>query len=403
MGTGKLIGIDDGTIDGNAGGNYFCLQKFIAVATGNCIEVRLKTSASGNVKVAVYAADGGSGNPGTRLASLDTSTAVVTGWNILMLEAPCSLVSGTAYWLAVNVSADEIMGYDNDDSAGYAFKAYTFLNFAFPDPCPDIDGSGWARSTLVTFYLAGWGIPVLSPSSISQPMGYGLPGLNLKINPLNTVQAVACGVPTVSTYKIVIAVQGISLILSCGTLSLRYLQDILPQSIIQSVSSGTPWIGIFGFIRPQSIVQQISISSPAILKYVWHVILDGQYSTETPAVNRAYVIGRDQCGNPVYGTAIDSAELDLVGERLDFQQELAIPTSSQVASMASAVLSKMRLTRSMGIIFMPPNCGQELFDVVQISDSSANQSNVKFRVIGIRFQYYPRDARYQHKLILGVP
>jgi hypothetical protein len=152
---------------------------------------------------------------------------------------------------------------------------------------------------------------------------------------------------------------------------------------------------------PRSIIQQISIGSPTILKYVWHVILDGQYATETPEKNRMFVIGRDAYGNPVWGEAQDSTEIGLVGERLDFQQELAIPTTAQAADVASAVLSKMRLMGKRGVILIPPNCGQELFDVVQISDFGANQSAVKFRVLGIRFEYNPKQARYRHKLILG--
>jgi hypothetical protein len=40
---------------------------------------------------------------------------------------------------------------------------------------------------------------------------------------------------------------------------------------------------------------------------------------------------------------------------------------------------------------------------VQITDAGANQQVVKFRVVGIRFEYNPRQAKYQHKLILGAP
>ena len=143
--------------------------------------------------------------------------------------------------------------------------------------------------------------------------------------------------------------------------------------------------------------------SPTILKYVWHVILDGQYAIDTPGVNRAYIIGRDQYDNPVYGTAVDSTELALVGERLDFIPDPAIPTTAQAGDVASAILSKMRLTGKRGVILIPPNCGQELFDVVQLSDSMANQSAVKFRVVGLRFEYNPKQARYEHRLILGAP
>jgi hypothetical protein len=85
-------------------------------------------------------------------------------------------------------------------------------------------------------------------------------------------------------------------------------------------------------------------------------------------------------------------------EATDQAKELA-----RAADVANAILSKMRLTGKRGVILIPPNCGQELFDVVQISDAGANQSAVKFRVVGLRFEYSPKQARYQHKLILGAP
>jgi len=91
-----------------------------------------------------------------------------------------------------------------------------------------------------------------------------------------------------------------------------------------------------------------------------------------------------------------------VGERLDFQQELAIPLTAQAADVAAAILSKMRITSKKGLILIPPNCGQELFDVVQISDAGANQSAVSFRVVGIRFEYNPKQAQYSQKLILAA-
>jgi len=88
---------------------------------------------------------------------------------------------------------------------------------------------------------------------------------------------------------------------------------------------------------------------------------------------------------------------------LPVQPDPAIPTTAQAADVASAVLPKMRLMGKREVILIPPNCGQELFDVVQVSDSLGNQSATKFRVVGIRFEYNPKQARYQHRLILGAP
>jgi hypothetical protein len=201
---------------------------------------------------------------------------------------------------------------------------------------------------------------------------------------------------------------GIAQAIALGTPMVFFPGLILPQGIEQLILVGTPavWHGIppqTQTIIPVGIAQVIAFGNLTILKHVYHVILDGQYATESPDINRAYVIGRDSSGNPVYGTAVDSTEVGLVGERLDAIQELAIPSSSLAASVASAILAKMRLTGKRGVILIPPNCGQELWDAVQITDAGANQSAVKFRVVGIRFEYNPKQARYQHRLILGAP
>ena len=138
-------------------------------------------------------------------------------------------------------------------------------------------------------------------------------------------------------------------------------------------------------------------------KKVYHPILDGQYTEETPGINRVYVIGRDEEGNPVYGSSLNQAEIDKVGERLDFTLETSIPTAEDAAAAAQAMLDKRRLTGSRGFILIPPNCGQELWDVIQITDKLCAQDEANYRVIGIRFDYEPRKSRYVHRLILGAP
>lgn len=135
----------------------------------------------------------------------------------------------------------------------------------------------------------------------------------------------------------------------------------------------------------------------------FHVILDGQYASQSQAVNSAYVIGRDSSGNPVYGSSTDSTELALVGERLDFDLELEVPTAALAADVAAAILAKRRLATAQGYIVVPPNCGVELWDVVEVTDTPANQAAQKYRITGIRFEYHPKQSRFQHKLILGAP
>ncbi|OGN95212.1 MAG: hypothetical protein A2Z75_02385 [Chloroflexi bacterium RBG_13_50_10] len=394
MATAKLIGADDATPAGSLGANYIVIDRFQCAASGRCTEIRVKCTGSGNVKVAVYADS--SGSPGSRLAKQDTGVACVSGWNTISLESALDIAIGTYYWLAF-ISDSTIGGYISQAGSGHQYSAQTYSGFTWPTTLPSL-----TAADQYTSLFAGWGILVLSPSSINQPVSYGSPKLILAIKPSSILQALAYGTPTVLMGALIIQPSSTVQVVAIGTPALRYPQTIAPPSIIVTITCGTPWVGIFGFVRPQSIIQLVAIGTPTILKYVWHVILDGQYATETPGVNRAYIIGRDQYGNPVYGTAITQSEVDLVGERLDFQPDPAIPTTAQAGDVASAVLSKMRLMGKRGVILIPPNCGQELFDVVQISDSGANQQAVSFRVVGMRFEYIPKQARYEHKLLLGA-
>ena len=147
---------------------------------------------------------------------------------------------------------------------------------------------------------------------------------------------------------------------------------------------------------------EVFTASVYFKRLAFHVILDAQYITETPEVNRAYVIGRDAEGNPVHGTDLEQAEIDLVGERLDFQQHLSIPSTLHAGNVADAMLKKQRLSKHRGFIAIPPNAGAELWDVIQVTDKLCAQSATKYRVLAITFDYQPRQHRYQHKLFLGA-
>jgi hypothetical protein len=394
MATGKLIGTDAVGTQHSPDG-FVQTTQYTCIATGIVSEIRLHCLVNSNVRAAIYS-DNGSNKAGSLLAESNSVAITAGDWRTVALNSNANLTYGSKYWLAFQCQTVGGVSYRLTTlNRGYIAQAYG----AFPST-----GLNWTYDILVDYGIQGYGILTVAPSSINQLLSYGSLILTtvLSIKPSGITQALAYGIPTVLTNELIIRPVSIIQIVATGMPTLYYPQTISPSGLVQPISTGRPWVGIFGFIRPQSTVQQVAIGSPTILKYVWHVILDGQYATETPGVNRSYIIGRDQYGNPVYGMAVDSTELDLVGECLDFQQELAIPTDSQAASMASAVLSKMRLTKARGVILIPPNCGQELFDVVQISDTGANQSAVSFRVVGIRFEYNPKQAKYEHRLILGA-
>jgi hypothetical protein len=398
MATGKLLGVDSPG-EQSLLKNYFRLVKFTAEATGTVTEIKVYGTANGNVKIAAYADN--SGEPGALIVANNTGQAVTANqWNTLTITQ-FSVVKDTLYWLAVNMDTDYAMTAAS--SGGVTrYKSATYSSFNFPDPA----GSGFTSSTK-NYDMAGWGVLVISPSGLSQPLAYGTPKLGLSIKPAGYQQAIAYGTPTVTveTAGIIIYPPGLQVVIAYGTPALCYPQTISPPGLSVPIAYGMPSIIVAGegAIYVPGYQQVIAYGTPTIFKYVFHLILDGQYQTEIPETNRTFVIGRDVNGNPVWGEAHDSAESALVGERLDFQPDPAIPTQAQAADVAAAILSKMRLSKKRGVILIPYNCGQELWDVVQITDAGANQQAVKFRVVGIRFEYYPRQARYQHRLILGTP
>jgi len=419
MATGRLIGPADSANDiGGAGADYFQGNRFQALATGQVTEFKVKVKVAGNIKIAIYADS--SSEPGSRLWYNNTGQYCTTGWNTFTVTPALNITKDTYYWLMFNCDTSDFVANQSASSGTLKYKSAAYSGFTFPDPA----GSGFS-SAAATRFLAGWGILVLIPSTITSAEAVSQPKLIFILSPSTIASQEAVGSPVVQlagTYVQPATIPSAEVVGSptlikllqfvlpetipsgevVGQPSLRYQQFLVPITIPSAEVIGIPSIGVFGIIAPLSILSAEVVGGPVLLKYVWHVILDALYSTETPDINRAYIIGRDIYGNPIYGEAHDTAESALVGQRLDFRQELAIPTTAQAGNMASAVLSKMRLTGRRAVILIPPNCGQELFDLVQIIDKQANQSDAKYRVVGVRFEYNPRQARYHHKLILGA-
>jgi hypothetical protein len=369
----------------NVRGVYWRAQTFTPQVAHKITSVMIKLCRVGNPgtgTISIKATDGASKPTGADLcsASID-GNALPTDPTLIefSLGAGTNLSAGTKYAIVWRLAGG--------DTNNYVQSRYMYTGTYTGGAATESSDSGatWDVWTDWDFVFQDWGETLLQtilPGSIVQPIAYGTPEVSTGgiLLPTSIVQPIAYGTPGIIKHGLVI-----------------------PTGIVQQITYGEPSVYRAQTIYPSSIIQYIVIGNPTMPKYTWHVILDGQYATETPQVNRAYVIGTDANGNPVYGEAIDSTELALVGERLDFIPDPAIPTTAQAGDVASAVLSKMRLRGKGGVILIPPNCGQELFDVVELTDAGANQPAVKFRVVGIRFEYNPKQARYQHKLVLGAP
>jgi hypothetical protein len=61
----------------------------------------------------------------------------------------------------------------------------------------------------------------------------------------------------------------------------------------------------------------------------------------------------------------------------------------------------VEMAAASGAILIPVNCGQQLYDVVDITDSRAGLSATKRRVSGLTLVYSPRRGEYRQRLLLG--
>ncbi len=78
-----------------------------------------------------------------------------------------------------------------------------------------------------------------------------------------------------------------------------------------------------------------------------------------------------------------------------------IGTVSQADDRGEALMRKFEIEAISGVIRAPVNCGQQLYDVVDITDSRAGLSSAMRRVVGIILSYQPTSGEYVQQLILG--
>jgi hypothetical protein len=131
-----------------------------------------------------------------------------------------------------------------------------------------------------------------------------------------------------------------------------------------------------------------------------HPILEGAYRRGAKKTNRIQVEG--------YGTGLILAEtfawdeVDRLYDRLRQVGDRNINTVSEVQQRGQAILRQAEIEAENGSILIPVNCGQQLYDVVGVTDARAGLDAVKKRVVGIILGYYPRRGEYRQRLQLGA-
>ena len=129
-----------------------------------------------------------------------------------------------------------------------------------------------------------------------------------------------------------------------------------------------------------------------------HPILEGRYLSLSPGINRVQVFG-----DGIFSEAFDWDEIESVYDRLGQIHDLNLDTVAKADDRGQRELRHQEIESQGGEITIPPNCGQELYDVIDITDGRAGFSSAKRRVWGLTLTYIRTrpSPRYDQRLILG--
>ena len=128
-----------------------------------------------------------------------------------------------------------------------------------------------------------------------------------------------------------------------------------------------------------------------------HAILRGRYASGARDYNRVQAFGGAHVGE-----AFAWDEVGRMSDRLLQVHDLNLDTQEKAQGRAEAALRKQQLASFDGEVVVSPNLGQELFDVIELTDERAGLAAEKRRVLGLRLDY-SRGSKpeYRQTLRLG--
>jgi len=151
------------------------------------------------------------------------------------------------------------------------------------------------------------------------------------------------------------------------------------------------------------LANPLAIDSSVYSYGLAHPIFEGRYIEGAWEFNRVQVEGYDPVSEePIIVDSFDWDEVDRLYDRLRQIEDRNIDTVAKAQQRGSAYLRQAEIEATSGKIRIPVNCGQQLYDVVDITDSRAGLSAEKKRVLGITLDYDPHRGEYEQRLSLGA-
>ncbi len=138
-----------------------------------------------------------------------------------------------------------------------------------------------------------------------------------------------------------------------------------------------------------------------------HVVQRGEYTTPTNTTHARVTSWRCmQHGSNPYLIAADAFDWNLLSLGIDIYESASDaihPNTSFAGQQASALLRHAALAAIRGTVVVPTNVGQELLDVVTITDRRVALDPTPYRIMAIFTCYDRHNATYEQKLALAAP
>jgi hypothetical protein len=133
-----------------------------------------------------------------------------------------------------------------------------------------------------------------------------------------------------------------------------------------------------------------------------HAIFEGRYKAGAGEPNRLQVEGYDSAQEePIVVDSFAWGEIDRLYDRLGRIEDKNIESAAAAEDRGQSHLRKAEMAAASGAILVPVNCGQQLYDVIDITDSRASLAAAKRRVNGLTLVYNPRRGEYRQRLLLS--
>ncbi len=173
------------------------------------------------------------------------------------------------------------------------------------------------------------------------------------------------------------------------------------ESILRKLLSFVPDILFIEGVTTYLVNPQASDDS--VYGYgVEHAVMEGRYHQEAWELNRVQVEGYDTgSGEVIVVDRFAWDEIDRLYDRLRQLEDRNIDTVARAQERGDAYLRQAEVESASGTILVPANCGQQLYDVIDITDNRAGLNAAKRRVLGFVLVYSPRRGEYRQRLQLG--